>query len=649
MLRAAFACAFGVLLATTPAGAESDWLEKAFGGAPSSAGGTRTTSTGASIKSFRLFMLPLAPQKGPGSADDTPAQKAANSRDPPQTGEPAPVKPVNPNIGQHFSTPSKSLWHWTVTKAVWTAQNEAGFERFIAAIGESDCATVHDCLTDPRANPRHHTANPPEMTFAADCADLPYVLRGYFAWMNELPFSYSTVVAQRTAGNGVKAAGNQVTGRYDIIGPGPDPRQALSRIAQFVSSEHFRTPPSSQPTQPASGSSFLPDHYPVKITIDSIRPGTVIFDPDGHVAVVYKVSSDGRIHYIDAHPDNTLTRGVYGREFGRAMPEMGAGFKRWRPQVLKGATAGTDGTLSGGHIVLTPDKELADWSDEQFYGTKGPQFNVKGARRQRPWSAGTFEINGEVLDYYDFVRVRLAGPGFKYDPLEETRALVRGLCQDLKYRVFAVEAAIKAGMHLRPQPVRLPNNIYATDGVWELYSTPSRDARMKTGFEELYDEVERFLALRKASSSRLAYAGTDLGRDLLAVYRAEASACSISYVKSDGRSHQLGFETIRQRLFDLSFDPHHCVERRWGATPSSPGDELKSCADGAEKRAWYDAQARLRNQLVRTYGEKMGWSLAELQRSDLDIGMDERPDVDVVAMLTKPKSDIVAAVAKRRR
>ena len=203
--------------------------------------------------------------------------------------------------------------------------------------------------------------------------------------------------------------------------------------------------------------------------------------------MVYKVTPEGRIHYIDTHPDNSLTRGVYGKAFTRSSPAMGAGFKRWRPQTLVGATQRPDGSYQGGHIVLSPDKDIADWSDEQFFGTE--------KARPKTWSAGRFVLEGETLEYYDYVRRRLANAGFKYDPLEETRSMVRSLCEDLKYRVDAVDVAIKANIHKRPQPDRLPNNIYGTDGDWETYSTPSRDARLKTAFKELRDEVARFLEL----------------------------------------------------------------------------------------------------------------------------------------------------------
>ena len=351
--------------------------------------------------------------------------------------------------------------------------------------------------------------------------------------------------------------------------------------------------------------------------------------------MVYKVTPEGRIHYIDTHPDNSLTRGVYGKAFTRSSPAMGAGFKRWRPQTLVGATQRPDGSYHGGHIVLSPDKDIADWSDEQFFGTE--------QERPKAWNAGKFVLEGETLEYYDYVRRRLANAGFKYNPLDETRSMVRSLCEDLKYRIDAVDVAIKANIHKRPQPDHLPKNIYGTDGDWETYSTPSRDARLKTAFKELRDEVARFLELASAGSNRLAYTGEDIRRDIRQAYLQESSACTIAYIKSDGGEKQLAFAEVARRLFSLSFDPHHCAERRWGALDA---EELATCPDGADKRAWYDAQQRLRNQPDRTYDVRMGFSLADLKKAVPGSGIDQPPGIDVLALLGDTTTGDASAAVK---
>lgn len=508
---------------------------------------------------------------------------------------------------------------WRVQRTAWTDQDERAFEEFVERIGESDCRTVHECLTSAKSNPLYRASNPPGMFFNADCADLPYLLRAYFAWRNGLPFGYSSAVAPagRDASDiRFNDVGVRISSRRDLTGPMIDARREIPQMLGLITSAHFRYAPD------YSGK-LLPDHYPVKITRESIKPGTILYDPYGHLAVVYKVTAQGRVHFIDAHPGNALTRGVYGKAHKRYIPEVGGGFKRWRPQRLVGATHLADGSYQGGSIVLAADKDLADWSDEQFYGTD--------PKRPKDWEKGRFQHDGETLEYYQFVRRRLAKGHFRYDPLEETRSMVRVLCEDLQYRVHAVDAAIAARMHVRPQPDRLPDNIYGTSGDWEVHSTPSRDARLKTAFKELRDEVARFLELAATKSDHIAYRGDNIRRDLLDAYTREASACTISYTRSDGTQKQLSFADVTRRLHLLSFDPYHCVERRWGANDK---EELSTCADGPNKGEWYAAEQRLRNQIDRIYHVRMDFSLADLKRKTPGSGVDDPPDVDVLKLLS---------------
>lgn len=510
-------------------------------------------------------------------------------------------------------------FRWRITRLQWTESDERAFGEFVTAIGNSNCRTYDECLKGPwniyRAN------DPRGIYFYADCADLPYALRAYFAWKNGLPFSYVSGVAPVGQSRDLRYSqyGNYAVRRTDVVpqaeGVFPNARTVLAAINNVVSSAMFRFAP-----ERMRGELF--DFYPVKLQKSSIRPGTVIYDPNGHVAVVYSVDDEGRIRFIDTHPDNSLTRGSYGKRFVRASPPMGAGFKNWRPMKLAGAQQGPDGTWYGGHVVVAGDNALADWSDEQFYGTESP--------RTQGWSAAAFVYRGERLDYYDYVRQAVAGRDVTYDPIVETRAMVRELCDDLYYRAISVDIAVKAGLHQRPQPPRLPDNIYGTHGDWETYSTPSRDARLKASFAELRDQVVRFVAMAEAGDAKLDYVGADLAGDLKQVYREEADACKVAYVASDGSERELSFDEARARVFDFSFDPHHCPELRWGARSET---ELATCPDGETKLVWYDAQQRLRNQTDRTYDARMGFSLADLRARAPGSGQDAPPDTDAMAAL----------------
>jgi hypothetical protein len=494
----------------------------------------------------------------------------------------------------------------------WSDADERDYSRFVAEIGESGCNTVDACLHGVR-NPFHGT-DPDGVYFGSDCADLAYNLRFYFAWKRGLPFGYVSMVSARGSGRDIRYTfrGNSVAERTTVTGGIESGYAIWDRIRDDVSSATFRIPPELEEPQDS-------DLYSPAIDAKSIRPGTMIYDPNGHVATIYKVEPDGRIRYMDAHPDSSLTRGFYDLRFVRAFPGMSAGFKNWRPVRLVGARLRDDGTYAGGRVVPATNSELADFSVEQFYGN-GPRPD------DRDWKDGRFTLNGGALDWYDYVRAKLAGGRLQFDPLREVADMVDSNCADLRDRVEAVDLAITAGMAGRPEPERLPPNIYGTDGDWETYSTPSRDARLKTAFKELRDYAERFMTMYRAKDPKLAYRGNDLATDLLATYDRRAAQCTITYTRSDGSPYTLGYEEIRKRLFALSFDPYQCAERRWGA---STGEEFGACTEPTLKAAWYDAEQNLRNQIDRTYEAEMDFTLEELKTPGAGKGVAMPPDIDV--------------------
>ncbi len=499
---------------------------------------------------------------------------------------------------------------YTVRSERWTADDEIGFEKFIQAIGESECGSLNECL--------HSTANPfrdsdlPDHHFESDCADLPYVLRFYYAWKRGLPFSYVDAIAPRdgkTDDFSYSRNGNKVVSRRDVPSGTLSGYAIIEQLRAAINSGTYRI-------HPDADSPLPPDFYSPAITPAAIHPGTAIYDPAGHVAIVYRVDPDGRVHAFDAHTDYSLTQMVFDVRFARTRPAQGSGFKNWRPVRLVGATKQPDGSFTGGHIEVAHNSEIADFSVEQFYGTgKRPA--------DEDWASGKFAVGGETLGYYDFIRARLAGGQLVFSPIKELREMVWNICSDLQYRAQAVELARR--MAAEPHPARLPRNIYGTSGGWEMYSTPSRDARLKTSFKNLRDTTQRFVEMdRRKDTKHLSYAGEDLAADLLKTYNSAVGFCHIQYRRSDGSLKALSFEEARQRLFAMSFDPYHCPERRWGASDAA---ELSTCRDGVDKQAWYEAEQNLRNQIERTYDARMDFSLDELRAKRP--GVDIAPDTDV--------------------
>ena len=494
----------------------------------------------------------------------------------------------------------------------WTGEDERAYSEFIQGIGDSPCNTVDSCLHGDW-NP-FGASDPDSVYFHSDCAELPYVLRAYFAWKRGLPFSYESEVEPRGYTDDVRYTtnGNEVSRRTDVLTNSISGYELLENVRNLVFSASYRIHPDIE-------TPYEPDMYSPAIDPKSIRPGTMVYDPNGHVATIFRVYPNGRLQYFDAHPDESVTRGWYDERFTRTRPAMGAGFKNWRPLRLVGATRRADGVYIGGHVVLTPNKDIADYSDEQFFG------NGKRPDDDTLWESGSFTLNGQLLDYYDYVRAKLAGGKLEFDPVKEVRDMVESNCNDLHYRGDAVALAIAARIETRPEPDRLPPNIYGADGDWETYSTPSRDARLKVSFKELRDQVQRFVELYRAGDPRLVYKGYDLVGDLIAAYDQQAAACKLGYLRSDGSPVALSYEEARRRLFLMSFDPYQCLERRWGATARQ---ELATCKDGANKRAWYASEQNLRNQLDRTYDARMDFTLEQLAVPGPGKGVAAAPDID---------------------
>jgi hypothetical protein len=519
---------------------------------------------------------------------------------------------------------------WRIVKAAWGPEDERGFEKFVQGIGRSDCASLEECL-EGEANPYRKSDR---RAFRGDCADMAYILRAYYAWKNGLPFSYQN--AMRTADGSredirYSSSGNIVAGRRQIINGVSDAPHFIQRIGGEVSTAMFRTHPQS------GGGKLHDDFYPIEISRDAVRPGVVAYDIYGHVGIVYDVLEDGRILLVASHPDDTVTRTTYGANFLRAKPELGAGLKAWRPVSVVGATKASDGSLRGGKLKAARNDDIADYSLEQFYG------NTPGASAE--WHYGEFAFNGRTLSYYDYVRRKLAAPGFAYNPVDELRHGAQTICSAIKDRKVAVDRAVAAGVNRKSHPARLPHNIFGTYGAWEEYSTPSRDARLKVSFIELRRTMQELVEHFEAGDPSVKYDGRNLARDLWEAFEEEKNGCTIVYRRSNDTRVRLNLGHVMDRLWDLSFDPYHCPERRWGAT----GAEVETCADDAEKTRWYKAQRFLRYQAERTYDVRMDFTVDELKppmaapAREGGLGVEAPADADLRAYLARLNNLPVAA------
>src|SRR6201996_1645988 len=473
---------------------------------------------------------------------------------------------------------------WRITKDHWDAGDEAGFGTFLAALGDSGCSSSQSCLRDP-ANP-YRGSDGRFLDIDVDCAKLPYLLRAYYAWKHGLPFAYVDGVAGSRFGH----SSNRIVSRAGMIdhGGGIDAPAAIRAMLGNVYSGTFRT-------DAAHDGAIPSDFYSPALQPGSIRPGTVIYDTNAHVGIVYRVDASGRVYYMDAHPDFTISRSVYGPQFGQSPAALGGGLKNWRPLQLQGARL-ENGALVGGHYALARNEQIADFSLVQYLGTE--QINNGGPR----WS-----YNGAPLGYYEYARVAISGGRSDFNPVYELEATMGTLCNDLGDRAQAVNQAVANGISAKLHPSEIPANIYSSDDTeWEAYATPARDARLRAAFVAFRGELSKMIGQWLNRDPRVAYDGTDLKSDLLAAYDRQSQACTITILTSDKRPQALSFDQLSHRLFAMSFDPYNCVELRWGA--DSP-----ACPDQAGKHRWYQTEERARQVIDPDSGAMAGPQDADIR------------------------------------
>ena len=284
---------------------------------------------------------------------------------------------------------------WKITKDHWDATDEDGFGRFVAGFGDSDCTTPETCFKSA-ANP-YRDSDPPELAMDGDCADFVFQLRAYYAWKNGLPFSYPLYVMPRQGRSDdfrFSDAGNQIVARLQLEWQSDtDPVKLLRDLRGTVSTAMFRVEHVYDRGYSAS------DFYSPKIEKGAIRPGSIIYDIFGHVVYVYKVTPDGTVHTVDSNPDRIVTRAAFGPQFPRGAPQLGAGFRNFRPIKLVDYTTEPDGALVNGRFVLAANDEIADYSPEQYFGSE--------PNPGQDWKAAKFTADGKPLGFYDYVRAKL--------------------------------------------------------------------------------------------------------------------------------------------------------------------------------------------------------------------------------------------------
>lgn len=438
---------------------------------------------------------------------------------------------------------SASAEAWPVERE-WSLKEETLYSQWFERLASKSWRSTNEMLHSREFNSLYDPADE-GLDFYADCGDFPYVIRAYYAYKRGLPF-----VANRVDGMRYTRQPNATASTFDNLSHRGSLKGFFGQLT-YVHSGNFRT-------APEATDSFT---YPIAINRRTLRPGAVFYSPNGHVAMVAEVSDDGSIKLADAHPDQSVTRISFGPKLEVRSRTYSGGFRWIRPAAVIGGRA----------VFITDNERLFGYSQEQY----------------------------AMKEYYTTVADRLRR--IVIDPLEDLeRYIVEDTFQEVLDRRDSVDRGWAVGR--RRSIAMAGSNIYDNSGDWEDYSTPSRDLRLRLSMLHIPNLIASHVRLMREEPDRLDTRYDDpeeLGLALLELKEHLFEDLDFEYANSRGDSVRLTLADVEERLFDLSFDPNHPPELRWGAS----GRELRTATRELSRySAGYETQQYWRNRLEKKQG-----------------------------------------------
>ena len=545
--------------------------------------GAPLVTTSARRGAIPFFWLAAVDATRPGSYRASLTQPACAE------GEGSASRPVIVARGVPASLPSPrddELWP---AGSVWSHHLEQVYSAWIEALFDApddempSWHALHEVLRDRSRNALfdhlglgEDSANAPFMR--PDCADLPYFLRAYFAFKLGLPFGIGHC---NPGGGGVPPSCDE--GMVTNEDPPPPTRDAgasdPARFEAFLRGTVADNAHSSSARQPFDEENS--DYYPVPLTWESLRPGTVYADPYGHVLVLAKripqtERRGGVLFAVDAQPDGTVARKRYWRGnflYAKEASLGGPGFKRFRPVARDKDVRGKGGDGGPGPLVRLSDEAIRASAEFGDISRESASLDVEA--------------------FYDRVDSVLSP-----HPLDPERALletVGALEEQLRTRVQSVENGRRWLMTASaPAPMPEGGEIFETLGPWEDFSTPSRDLRILIAIDVVRGLPARVARRPERYTMPAGKRGAEVAAGLEELLAKELRGRKITYTRTDGSPFDLSLADVvaRDAALEMAYNPNDCVELRWGAPPGS--DEGKTCraeapADQRERMGTYRA------------------------------------------------------------
>jgi len=401
-----------------------------------------------------------------------------------------------------------------------------------------------------------------------DCGKFTAFIPAYYAYRRALPW----MVAHVASGGGPDI---RITPFNIPVGcansfTSPSLHQFFMEEVGEFSSGNYRVNLNARNSQ-------LCDTVPVALNREYLMPGCINY-VDGHCLVLARITEYGELYFLNC--STTRTRDIFtynGMNTVAGITPRGSDpDNEWNGcyqglRVLRYPIAETDASGRVTKVRRRTDQEMKEFgfSTEQYDAVAEiteKHFITEGALKAQ--------------SFHDLIRLRMKTVD-TISPMKFMEGYVDELLDAYKFREDFVQDAwhevLQHGPIVYPEDLD-DQNIFQAKGRWETWSSPSSDVDRRSKYFYLADWLEyairwfgllpKFVDLTGFEKYKI-QSQADLAQALIDEKNRIFKEESIEYTTSKGVKVKLTLSDIERRLYDLSFDPNHPPELRWGAPEGS--------------------------------------------------------------------------------
>ena len=440
-------------------------------------------------------------------------------------------------------------------------------------------AKIEGILTDPQINLLLDPAfsgepvNPQlglpiirAMNSVIDCGKLTVALSAYYAYRRGLPWMVNHV--RSSDGTDLRTAPCTIpVGAMNAFNYA-DAYAFFTDAVTGLCTGNFRV-------EPFCDSKVLSDTVPVAIARRYLTPGC-LFYLDGHVLIVAHITKYGEPLFLDAttaasrdiytHNGFNAVTGITPKQAG----EYIGCYRGFRVHRFPIAETDADGNVV--HVRRRTNEEMAEFglSTEQY--EKMQELVETQAIREQDYALDSFH------KFVSF-RLRTATTITPADDLQAAAAKMLDLVQQREQMIQNAWRDVKENGPIVYPEHRGMENIFNAGGRWGGQSTALFDIGLRCVYFNLIDNLNASLqwfglmpeifALGPINVNAV-WTESDLAAAVLREKQRVFGGSFFNYTNSNGQQVALSLLDLEKRLYDLSFDPNHPPELRWGAAPGTP-------------------------------------------------------------------------------